>query len=103
MIEFFKSYDKLRRICNCDGQVVRQILSKFDVVPKTMLPLSSFEEYEKRLKADKRVFKSYSSLKEFYEASIEMGIKILPDSFGEFGLFNHTGKTLRPSLEPLTE
>ena len=36
-----------------DGQVVRQILSKFDVVPQTMLPLSSFEEYEKRLKAEK--------------------------------------------------
>ena len=84
-----------------DGQFVRQILSKFDVVPQTMLPLRSFEEYEKRLKADKQLFKSYSYLKELYEASIEMGFKILPDSFGDFGLLNHTGKTLKPSLEPL--
>ena len=84
-----------------DGQVVRQILSKFDVVPQTMLPLISFEEYEKRLKADRRLFKAYSSLKELYEASIERGFKILPDSFGGFGLFNHTEKTLKPSLEPL--
>ena len=84
-----------------DGQVVRQILSKLDVVPQTMLPLSSFQEYEKRLKADKQLFKSYSSLKELYEASIEMGFKLLPDTFGGFGLFNHTGKTLKPSLEPL--
>ena len=76
-------------------------LFKFDVVPQTMLPLNSFQEYEKRLKADKRLFKSYSSLKELYEASIEMGFKLLPDSFVGFGLFNHTGKTLKPSLEPL--
>ena len=69
-----------------DVQVVRQILIIFHVVPQTMLPLSSFEDYEKRLKADKRVFKAYSFLKEFYEASIELGFKILPDSFGGFGL-----------------
>ena len=75
-----------------DGQVVRQILSKFDVVPQRMLPLSSFQEYAKRLKADKGLFKSYSSLKELYEASIEMGFKILPDSFGGFGHFNHLKK-----------
>ena len=30
-----------------------------------------------------------------------MGFKILPDSCGGFGLFNHTEKTLKPSLEPL--
>ena len=35
---------------------------------------------------------------ELYEASIELGFKILPDSFGGFGLVNHTGKTLKHSL-----
>ena len=84
-----------------DGQVVRQLSRKFDVVPQKMLPLSIFQEYEQCLNADKRLFKSYSSLKELYEASIEMGFKILPDSFGGFGFFNHTGKTSKPSLEPL--
>ena len=53
------------------------------------------------MKADRRLFKAYSSLKELHEASIERGFKILPDSFGGFGLFNHIEKTLKPSLEPL--
>ena len=81
-----------------DGQVVRQISFKIHVVPQTMLPLSSFEDYEKRLKLDKRLFKAYSSFRELYEASIELGFKTLPDSFGGFGLVNHTGKTLKHSL-----
>ena len=42
----------------CGRKVVRQILSKFDVIPQTMPPLSSFEENEKRLKADRRLFKA---------------------------------------------
>ena len=39
-------------------EVVRQMLSKLDVVPQTMLPLSSFGKDQKRLKVEKRLFKT---------------------------------------------
>ena len=40
-----------------DGQVVRQLLKDFDVSPESMLPLNSFEEFENRLKFDKKLMK----------------------------------------------
>ena len=103
-----KSFPSFCRIMiNCedlviaDGQVVRQLLKDFDVSPESMLPLNSFEEFENRLKLDKKLMKVYYSLKDLYEQCDQSGFKILPDKFGGFGLFNHTGRVLKPSLEPL--
>ena len=84
-----------------DGQVARQLLKDFDVSPESMLPLNSFEEFENRLKFDKKLMKVYYSLKDLYEQCDQSGFKILPDNFGGFGLFNHTGRVLKPSLELL--
>ena len=84
-----------------DGQVVRQLLKDFNVSPESMLPLNSFDEFEKRLQYDKNLAKTYGNLKELYQQSVAAGFKILPDNFGGFGLFNHTGRVLKPSIEPL--
>ena len=62
----YKSFPSFCRIMiNCedlviaDGQVVRQLLKDFDVSPESMLPLNSFEEFENRLKFDKKLMKVY--------------------------------------------
>ena len=81
-------------LCTADGQVGRQLLKDFDVSPESMLPLNSFEEFENRLKFDKKLMKVYYSLKELYEQCVQSGFKILPDKFGGFGLINHTGRVL---------
>ena len=103
-----KSFPSFCRIMiNCEdlviveGQVVRQLLKDSDVSPESMLPLNSFEEFENRLKFDKKLMKVYYSLKDLYEQCVQSGFKILPDKFEGFGLFNHTGRVLKPSLEPL--
>ena len=80
--------------------MVRQLFKDFDVSPESMLPLNCFEEFENRLKFDKKLMKVYFSLKDFNEHCVESGFKILPDKFGGFVLFNHTGRVLKPSLSP---
>ena len=81
--------------------MVRQLLKDCDVSPESMLPLNSFEEFAIRLKFGKKLMKVYYSLKDLYEQCVESGFKILPDKCGGFGLFKHTGRVLRPSIEPL--
>ena len=84
-----------------DGQVVRQLLKHFNVSPDSMLPLNNFNEFGKRLQYDKNLAKTYGNLKELYQQSVAAGFKILPDNFVGFGLFNHTGRVLKPSIETL--
>ena len=87
-----------------DGQVVRQVLSSFNVCPQMMLPLNSFERFESRMKFvkfDKQLSKACFSFKELYELCIASVFKILPKNYGSYGLFSNTGKDLKPSLQPL--
>ena len=84
-----------------DGQVVRQLLINFNVSPESKLSLNSFDEFEKSLQYDKNLAKTYGNLKELYQQSVAAVFKILPENFGGFGLFNHPGRVLKPSIEPL--
>ena len=76
-------------------------LKNFNVSPESMLPLNSFDEFEKRLQYDKNLAKTYGKLKELYQQSVAVDFKSLHDNFGELGLLNHTGTVLKPSIEPL--
>ena len=84
-----------------DDQVVRQLPKDFNVSPESMLPLKSSDEFEKRLQYNKNLAKTYGNLKELYQQAVAAGFKILPDNFGGFGLFNQTGRVLKPSIEPI--
>ena len=71
-----------RFLINCedlaieDVQVFRQLLKDFDVSPESMLPLNSFEEFENRLKFDKKLMKVYYWLQDLYEQCVQSGFKI---------------------------
>ena len=54
-----------------DGQVVRQLLKDFNVFPESMLPLNSFDEFEKRLQYDKNLAKTYGNLKNFISSLLQ--------------------------------
>ena len=61
-----------------DRQVVRPVLSSFNVCPQMMQPLNSFGQFESRMKFDKHFSEAYFSLKNYMSFVLHQGLKSCP-------------------------
>ena len=69
--------------------------------PMKMLEISDFSSFLSRIHSEPALKRSLEGLSKVYREADSSGYKIEPDRFGGFGLYNRTGKILKPKLEPL--
>ncbi len=80
-----------------DIYVQRKYWADYDTPPAFMLPPLTVHEFEQASKMNTQLRKFTMLLQTIYECTSDLSLKILPDKFGGFGLFNKTGKIIKPS------
>ena len=69
--------------------------------PMKMLEISDFSLFLSRIHSEPALKRTLEGLSKVYREADSSGYKIEPDRFGGFCLYNRTGKSLKPKLEPL--
>ena len=66
-----------------------------------MLEISDFSSFSSRIHSEPALKRTLEGLSKVYREADSSVYEIEPDRFGGFGLYNRTGKILKPKLEPL--
>ena len=69
--------------------------------PMKMLEISDFSSFLNRINSEPALKRTLEGFSKVYLEADSSGYKKEPDRFGGFGLYNRTGKILKPKLEPL--
>ena len=92
-------------ICNClieaDAQVASEELCAFERKPERMMHLEASEVEE--LQAEPDFKKARQDMECLYRDARKNELKLNVDKYGGFGLFNKTGKRIKPRLQPLDD
>ena len=91
-----------KELIMCDAVIANDKISENGKSPTSMIDPSNFDDFKQKLKADKKLNKVFRSLSKIYSDTIQNGFQILSDDFGGFGVFNKTGRDLRPSFTPIS-
>ena len=69
--------------------------------PMKMLEISDFSSFLSRIHSEPALKRTLEGFSKVYREADSSGYKIEPERCGGFGLYNRTGKILKPKLEPL--
>ena len=69
--------------------------------PMKMLEISDFSSFSSWIHSEPALKITLVGFSKVCPEAYSSGCKIEPDRFGGFGLYNRTGKILKPKLEPL--
>ena len=82
-------------LCQVEDSVSKRYIHDTSVVPHALTSLLSDEELIQHQNSNREFGKLYNDVVKIYTASFESGLRIEPDSFGGFCLFNRTGHTIK--------
>ena len=80
-----------------DAFVSSNLLQVFTLKPMMMLPEDTSSSIVAKVSSNQNLSKTLEGLSMVYRTADSKGLKIEPDKFGGFGLFNKTGRVLKPS------
>ena len=86
-----------------DAFVVSNILKPQERRPMMMYKIDDFSDFLNEVSSNSTLAKTLEGFSKLYREADNRGYRILPDKFGGFGLFNVTGKLLKPKFEPLED
>ena len=86
-----------------DAFVVSNILKPQERRPMMMYKIDDFSDFLNEVSSNSTLAKTLEGFSKLYREADNRGYRILPDKFGGFGLFNVTGKLLKPKCEPLED
>ena len=94
-----ENYEMLAQV---EGFIAKSILSKFDREPHPLTDLWTKDDFLERVKINRSLKKLYDDMQSFYTGAFEEGLRIEPDKFGGFGLFNRSSRRIPPGEIPFS-
>ena len=89
----FQIMDQCEKLPQNEGFLAEQFAKRSDRTIHALLTnLLSADSYKKLLISDKSFKKLHLDMEEIYKSSFSFGLRIEPDNYGGYGLFNRSGK-----------
>ena len=92
---------KCEDLIKLDAFVSSNLLQVFTLKPMMMLPEDTSSSIVAKVSSNQNLSKTPEGFSMVYRTADSKRFKIEPDTFGGFGLFNKTGRVLKPRLEPI--
>ena len=90
-------------LVTADAFIVSNLLKTQVRDSKMMINIDDFSIFLGEVNRNSELAKTLEEFSKIYREADAIGFKILPDSFGGFGLFNCTGHPLKPNNVPLLD
>ena len=90
-----------KSLVEADAQVASEELCAFERKPERMMHLEAGEVEE--LQAEPHFKKARQDMACLYRDARKKNLKLKEDKYGGFGLFNQTGRKIKPRLQPLDD
>ena len=91
----FQIMDQCEKLAQVEGFLAEQFVKRSDYPIHALTNLLSADSYKKLLISDKSFKKLHLDIEEIYKSSFSFGLRIEPDNYGGYGLFNRSGKVIK--------
>ena len=91
----FQIMDQCEKLAQVEGFLAEQFVKRSDYPIHALTNLLSADSYKKLLISDKSFKKLHLDMEEIYKSSFSFGLRIEPDNYGGYGLFNRSGKVIK--------
>ena len=83
-------------LAQIEGQLSEKLLKDFPNSPKLLTVLWSKDDFELKLRNDRKLKKLFMDMSESYKAAMDFGLSIEPDKYGGFCLVNRSMSAIKP-------
>ena len=83
-------------LAQIEGQLSEKLLEDFPNSPKLLTVLWSKDDFELKLRNDRKLKKLFMDMSESYKAAKDFGLSIEPDKYGGFCLVNRSMSAIKP-------